>query len=197
MGGPCLSLYPCRQEGKHKVPWETQPSLMAKHKRCCQSGWRQVMNSERSANHSEVDVWCIKQPEIKLFPVQRKRTREEALEWKYIAENKSLCHRGGSHGLFVLPTTWTQSLQSNRNAINIVLLWWAAVALTSIPNCCIWFGALSYLCYLCKARTPNPNHRPEQTHRANRTGLLSGPESGACLCFKSAESGAKGRAFSP
>lgn len=138
MGGPHLSLYPCRQEGKHKAPWETQPALMAEHWSCSQI-WQKtrtlslkfgVSTSQRS----------------NFPPGQRRFNGEEAPWWKNTVENKSLWHWRGSHSLFVLPTTWTESLCSNCRVINIRLLWWAAVTLTLISNCCIWFCALYYLC---------------------------------------------------
>lgn len=117
------------------------------------------MNSEWSTNHLEMGVCRINQPEMKLSPGQR---------WcKYIVENKSLCHRRGSHSLFVLPTSWTESLWSNCRVINMMLLWWAAVTLTSISKCCIWFCAS---CFLCTANTQTQtavlSKHTEQTGRA-------------------------------
>lgn len=83
------------------------------------------------------------------------------------------------------------------SAINIMLLWWAAVALTSISNCCIWFGALSYLCYLCTHSKPTAglSKHTEQTRqgccqdprvelvyasKAQRAGQRAGPFLSKC-----------------
>lgn len=78
-----------------------------------------------------------------------------------------------------------------------MLLWWAAVALTSISNCCIWFGALSYLCYLCTHSKPTAglSKHTEQTRqgccqdprvelvyasKAQRAGQRAGPFLSKC-----------------
>lgn len=37
LGGPPLSLYPCRQEGKHKGPWVTQLLWWQIQQSCCHS----------------------------------------------------------------------------------------------------------------------------------------------------------------
>lgn len=152
--------------------------------------WQQTSH-ELSVKHTlEMEVWCINEQDIKLSPREKQLCdREEALWWKYIVENKSLCLWEGSHSLFVHLATWTESLWSNRRVINIMLLRWAAATLTSISKWCSWFGAFSYLCTAnTQNQTTGLSKQAEQTGRA-----VVGTQEWSLFMRKSR---AKGRGFS-
>lgn len=113
---------------------------------------------------------------------QGKPNSEEALWWKYIVENKYMCHWRGSH-----------TICSSHNLDSIILVS-SQVKKYYVPvtNCCISFGVLSNLCK-AHSQTIDLSKQTEQTDR----GVFRTWEWGLSMLQKQREWGKGQGLFSP
>lgn len=141
LGGPPLSLYPCRQEGKHKGPWVTQLLWWQIQQSCCHS--YRAMNSGVKLKSFGRDEGFTKQQRLNRPPSWK-------LQWRH-ADNQTIYHIGESQSLFVF-------LQSQSDTDHV-----------AVVSCCLRGINLSLLPSILSPELPERlTCQPEQTLWTNR-----------------------------
>lgn len=133
LGGLPLSLYPCRQEGKHKEPWVSQLLWWQIQQSCCHSCG--AMNSGVKLKSFGRDEGFTKQRRLNCPPSGLKQF------------NRGNCSEVTQ---IIKPSITEEKVKAclcfcSRRVTRITLLWWAAVSAALISARCLRFCPLSYL----------------------------------------------------